>query len=61
MSVYNNAMEERKYLSVSETARKWNLSDRRVRALCESGKIEGAFMIGRTWNVPVEAKKPKRS
>ena len=61
MSVYNNAMEERKYLSVSETARKWNLSDRRVRALCESGKIEGAFMIGRTWNVPVEAKKPKSS
>lgn len=54
-------MEERKYLSVSETAKKWNLSDRRVRALCESGKIEGAFMIGRTWNIPAGTKKPKSS
>ena len=46
------------YLSVQEVARKWDISDRRVRALCENGQIPGAMKVGKTWNIPEEAKKP---
>ena len=35
------------YLSVQEVARKWDISDRRVRALCENGQIPGAMKVGR--------------
>lgn len=47
------------FLSVQEVAKKWNISDRRVRTLCENGQIEGAFKVGRSWNIPESAKKPK--
>ncbi|MEG1609299.1 MAG: Fic family protein [Clostridia bacterium] len=46
------------YITVKEAAEKWNLSDRRVRVLCEEGKIEGATRVGRAWNVPESARKP---
>ena len=49
-----------KYLSVTETARKWNLSERSVRNYCALGKIEGAFLTGKTWNIPEDAQKPER-
>lgn len=47
------------YLSVQEAAKKWNISDRRVRALCENGQVEGAVKVGKSWNIPEEAKKPR--
>ncbi len=49
-----------KYLSVTETARKWNLSERSVRNYCALGKIDGAFLTGKTWNIPKDAQKPDR-
>lgn len=48
------------YLSVVEVAKKWNLSERSVRNYCALGKIEGAFLTGKTWNIPENANKPKR-
>ena len=48
------------YLSVAETARKWNMSERGVRNYCSQGKIPGAFLTGKTWNVPENAEKPDR-
>ncbi len=48
------------YLSVSEIAKKWNLSDRSVRNYCAQGKIKGAFLTGKTWNIPAGAVKPQR-
>ena len=47
------------YLSVQEVAKKWDISDRRVRALCENGQVDGAVKVGKNWNIPEEAKKPK--
>ena len=47
-----------KYMSVAETAKKWKLSERSVRNYCAEGKVEGAFLTGKTWNIPSEAKKP---
>ena len=49
-----------KYLSVSQFAKKWNMSERGVRKYCADGKIEGAFITGKTWNIPENAKKPDR-
>lgn len=49
------------YLSVSEIAKKWGVSERSVRNYCASGKIDGAFLTGRTWNIPFDAQKPKRA
>lgn len=49
-----------KYLSVSEVAKKWSLSDRSVRNYCAKGRIKGAFLTGKTWNIPEDAIKPNR-
>ncbi len=49
-----------KYLSVGEIAEKWNLSKRSVRNYCTQGRVDGAFLTGKTWNIPENAEKPKR-
>lgn len=48
------------YLSVAEIAKKWNISDRMVRNYCAQGRIAGAFLTGKTWNIPAIAIKPAR-
>lgn len=50
-----------RYLSVSETAKKWNISERSVRNYCAQGRVNGAFLTGKTWNIPEDAGKPERS
>ena len=49
------------YLSVADTAKRWNISERSVRNYCAKGRIEGAFLTGKTWNIPDNAIKPERS
>lgn len=49
-----------KYLSVKEVAENWNLSERTVRNYCAMKKIPGAFLTGKTWNIPEDAKRPNR-
>ena len=49
-----------KFLSVNETAKKRNLSQRSVRNYCALGKIDGAFLSAKTWKIPENAKKPDR-
>lgn len=49
------------YLSVAETAKKWNISERSVRNYCAQERIPGAVMIGKTWHIPENAEKPARS
>ena len=48
------------YVSVSDFARQYGVSERTVRNYCATGKIEGAFLTGKTWNIPAEATLPKR-
>ncbi len=48
------------YLSVKEIASKWNLSERSVRNYCANGQIDGAFLKGKTWNIPENSTKPLR-
>lgn len=49
-----------KYLSVVDTAKKWGISERSVRNYCALGKIDGVFLVGKTWNIPENALKPNR-
>ena len=49
-----------RYLSVAETAKKWNMSERSVRNYCANGRVNGAFLTGKTWNIPESAVKPER-
>lgn len=47
------------YISVKETANKWNISVRRIQFLCEQGKIEGVKKVGNAYIIPADATKPK--
>ena len=47
------------FLSISQTAEKWGISSRRIRKLCEEGRINGAYKMGAYWSIPEDADKPK--
>lgn len=48
------------FISVSEAAKRWGVSERSVRNYCAQGRIAGAFLTGKTWNIPTTAEKPDR-
>lgn len=50
-----------KYLTSAEIAKIWNVSERSVRNYCAAGRIEGAFLSGKSWNIPENADKPVRA
>lgn len=43
------------FLSVVKFAEKWEIPERTVRHYCSSGRIPGAFLTGKTWNIPEDA------
>ena len=49
-----------RYLSVSEIAKKWEVSERSVRNYCAQGRVNGASIISKIWNIPENAEKPER-
>ena len=48
------------FISVSEAAKRWGVSERSVRNYCAQGRITGTFLTGKTWNIPTTAEKPDR-
>lgn len=46
------------YISVQQAAENWGITDRRVRILCDQGKISGVIKKGRSYKIPVNAVKP---
>lgn len=48
------------FISVSQFAKKYEMSERTVRNLCANGKFDGAFMTGKTWNIPADAAPPQK-
>ena len=48
-------------LSAAEIAELWGVSERSVRNYCAQGRVPGAFLTGKTWNIPSDATKPARS
>ena len=52
-----NGENNMRYLSVTEIAEKWNVSERSARNYCAQGRVNGAFLIGKAWNIPENAEK----
>ena len=48
------------YLSVTQFAQKYGVSERTVRNYCAAGKIQGTFLTGKTWNIPADAALPRK-
>ena len=46
------------FMSATQAAEKWGISDRRIRVLCSEGKIPGTYREGRVWKIPIDAQKP---
>ena len=53
-------MSVMKYISVAEFAQRHNISERTARNYCALGKIDGAYLVGKTWNIPEDAELPSR-
>lgn len=48
------------YISVSQYAERYGISERTARNYCSTGKIGGAFLTGKTWNIPKDALLPAK-
>lgn len=46
------------FMTTKEAAKKWNISERRIRQLLQNSRIEGAIKNGNSWNIPNDAIKP---
>lgn len=47
------------YMTASQAAEKWSISQRRVQVLCAQKRIQGVFKLGDNWAIPDDAEKPK--
>lgn len=48
------------YISVKDWSQSHGVSERTARNYCAQGKIEGAYLVGKTWNIPSDAELPER-
>lgn len=46
------------YVTASEAAKNWGISERRVQKLCEENRIPGVAKFSRMWLIPQNAEKP---
>lgn len=49
------------FMSAKTAGEKWGITQRRVAVLCSEGRIPGAAIIGSSWVIPEDAKKPEDS
>ena len=49
-----------RYMTVADAAKKWGLTPRSVQIHCEKGNIPGVNMLGRAWQIPADAERPRR-
>jgi len=47
------------YMTASQAAKKWSISQRRVQILCAEGRIPGVFKLGEVWAIPADTQKPE--
>jgi DNA adenine methylase len=47
------------YISSRDIAKEWNISRRRVLALCEAARIPAVVRVGNMWLIPQNAEKPE--
>lgn len=47
------------FMTASQAAKLWNISQRRVQILCAEGRIPGVFKLGDAWAIPTNVEKPE--
>ena len=47
------------YMDVKQASEKWGITDRRIRILCNEGRVDGAVKLGWSWTIPEDAPKPR--
>ena len=47
------------FMTASQAAKKWGISQRRVQILCAEGRVPGVFKLGEAWAIPTHVEKPK--
>ena len=47
------------YMTASQAAKKWNISQRRVQILCADGRVPDVFKLGEAWAIPADTQKPE--
>ena len=47
------------YMTASQAAKRWSISQRRVQILCAQGRIPGVFKLGEAWAIPADIQKPE--
>ena len=47
------------YMSITQAAEKWGITQRRIQVLCKEERIPGAIRIGYVWAIPADAEQPK--
>ncbi len=48
----------KKYIGARQLAEKWGVTERRIRLMCQEGRIEGAVKLGWSWSIPADVPKP---
>ena len=46
------------FMTASQAAKLWHISQRRVQILCAEGRIPGVFKLGEAWAIPADVEKP---
>ena len=46
------------YMTASQAAKKWKISQRRVQILCAEDRIPGVFKLAANWALPSDVEKP---
>jgi hypothetical protein len=49
---------ESELMTTFDAAALWGITPRRVQVLCDKGKVNGAFRMGKTWIIPKSTLKP---
>ena len=57
--VWQNEGQYMKLLTTTETAKRWEISARRIALLCSQDRVKGAEKVGNTWLIPDNAEKPQ--
>ena len=47
------------YMTVRQTAEKWNVTPRQVQVFLKAGRIPGSVQPARDWLIPIDAVKPE--
>ncbi len=49
-----------RFITVSQIAGKWGVTERYVQILCKQGRVDGAVKFGNSWAIPENAEKPQK-